>query len=527
MFEQNAPDNIQLSTLRMQDTLDKLPPELREDFLPFFHDHQRLLIENKLLREEIRLLRVAKYGPRGEKLTDAQLELLEGEPGVSRAEVEKEIVLAEVDRTQASPKPRAKHPGRREFPAHLERREIKIPCRPEECVCPQCRGEKTLVGYERSEELGIVPAQYFVKVTLREKRACPLHPEEGVACAPLPSKVIPKSKLSNEMIVDVLVKKYGDHLPAYRQSMILERDAGIDLSRKTLIGLIIRSGGWLEALMPCLKDDLFEGGYIQADETRLPTQSPEVEGRNLQAFLWEYSRPKGPVVFDFQPGRSRAGPLKFLHGFRGVLQTDGYAAYDKLGEGIRYVACMAHVRREFDRAHKVQENDPRPLEILGMIGRIYHLEGQAREAGMDGPTRLAMRREHVKPLMDQLEGRIVSIRAEADVLPASQLGKACGYAMGQWERLKVFLDDGRVEIDNNWCENAIRPVAVGRKNWMHVGSEEAGPKVAAIASIFETCRRLEINVRDYLSDILPQLPEWPMARVAELSPMAWQARQSS
>jgi hypothetical protein len=138
-----------------------------------------------------------------------------------------------------------------------------------------------------------------------------------------------------------------------------------------------------------------------------------------------------------------------------------------------------------------------------------------------------MRQEHIGPLVDQLEKRILAIRAEADVLPASQLGKACSYAMGQWARLKGFLEHGQVEIDNNWCENAIRPLAVGRKNWLHVGSEEAGPRVAAIASIFETCRRLGINVRDYLLDILPKLPEWPMNRVAELSPLAWKARQSS
>lgn len=508
----------------MQDALDKLSPELKEVLVPLF---DRLVTENRLLREEIRLLRIAKYGPRSEKLSDAQLQLLEGEPGVNRAEVENEIAQAEKDKAQSPRKPRANHPGRQEFAAHLERREIKIPCRPQDCVCPQCQGDKVIIGYERSEELGVIPAHYFVKVTLREKRACPLHPEEGVACASLPAKIIPKSKLSDEMIVDVLVKKYGDHLPAYRQSMILERDAGIEMSRKTLIGLIMRSGGLLGALMPSLKLDLFEGGYIQADETRMPTQSPEVRGRNLRAFLWEYSRPQGPVVFDFQPGRARAGPLEFLKGFRGILQTDGYAAYDKLGEGIVYVACMAHVRREFERAHKLQESDPRPLEILGMIGRIYHLEDQAREAGLDGPSRLAMRQEHIRPLVDQLEKRILAIRAEADVLPASQLGKACGYAMGQWARLKEFLEHGQVEIDNNWCENAIRPLAVGRKNWLHVGSEEAGPRVAAIASIFETCRRLGINVRDYLLDILPKLPEWPMNRVAELSPLAWKARQSS
>jgi len=511
----------------MQDALDQLPPQLQERIRRLFQDHQRLSTENTLLREQLRLLRIDKYGPRSEKLSDAQLELLEGEPSVLRAEVEGEIAQAEKQSSAPRRKPRKKHPGRVPLPAHLERREVKIPCPPEECICPHCQGQKALIGYERSEELDLIPAYYFVKVTLREKRACPLHPEGGVVCAPCPPRILPKSKLSDAMTVDVLVKKYGDHLPAYRQSMILDRDADIDLSRKTLINVIMRAGGWLEALMPTLKLDLFEGGYLQADETRVPCQSPEVRGRNHRAFLWEYSRPKGPVVFDFQMGRSRASPLAFLKGFRGILQTDGYAAYDKLGEGIVYAGCLAHVRREFERAHKLQPKDRRPLEILGQIGELYQLEEQAREAELDEAQRRALREEQSRPLLERLEKRIMAIRAEADVLPKSQLGKACRYAMGQWTRLKVFLDHGQVEIDNNWCENAIRPLAVGRKNWLHIGGEEAGPRVAAIASIFETCRRLGINVRAYLLNILPQLPEWPMNRVAELSPLAWKARQSS
>jgi len=364
-------------------------------------------------------------------------------------------------------------------------------------------------------------------VTLREKRACQLHPEGGVICATYPPRILPKSKLSDEMIVDVVVKKYGDHLPAYRQSMILERDADIDLDRKTLINVIMKAGGLLEALIPTLKLDLFEAGYIQGDETTVPCQTAAVRGRNHRAFMWEFSRPRGPVVFEFQMGRSRASPEAFLQGFKGILQTDGYVVYDKLGEGISYAACWAHVRREFHRAHKLQALDPRPLEILDLIGQLYALEEQARKAEATDSQRLAIRQDRSRELVRRLKERIIAIRAEADVLPASQLGKACNYAMGQWERLQLFLDHGHIEIDNNWCENAIRPLAVGRKNWMHIGSEAAGPRVAAIASIFETCKRLEINVRTYLLDILPRLPEWPMSRVAELGPVAWKARQTA
>lgn len=511
----------------MQDALDQLTPELKEVVGRLLQDHQRVLMENQLLRQELRLLRLEKYGPKSEKLSDHQLELLDQEPGVTQGEVEAEAARADQPPVEPRIKREVQHPGRVELPAHLERREVRIPCAPQDCICPVCQGEKKLIGYDRSEELDIIPAHYFVKVTLREKRACPKHPEGGVATAPCAERLLPKGKLSDAMIVDVLVKKYGDYLPAYRQSMMLQRDARIELSRKTLIHVIMRAGQLMEALMPALKADLFEGKYIQADETRMPCQSREVRGRNHLAFMWEFGRPLGPVVFDFQMGRARAGPRAFLRGYRGLLQTDGYGAYDKLGEGIDYAACWAHARREFHRAHKLQEKDPRPLEILELIGQLYEVEERARKASATHARRLAMRQEQSRPLVHKLRETIVALRSQADVLPASQLGKACNYAMKLWPRLELFLDHGQMEIDNNWCENAIRPLAVGRKNWLHLGSEAAGPRVAAIASIFETCRRLDINVRDYLLDVLPRLPEWPANRVAELSPMAWKSHQAA
>ena len=509
----------------MQDALNKLSPDLKEFFTAVLNDHKRALIEISMLREKLRQMLLEKYGPRSEKLSDEQLELLEGELSVSTAEVEQEAGQAQTAAVRPAPKPKGQHPGREELPAHLERREVKIPCPPEECICSHCQMEKAVIGYDRSEELEVVPAQYFVKVTLREKRACPRHPEGGVSTAPCAPKIIPKGKLSNAMIVDVLVKKFGDHMPAYRQSMSLDRDAGIDLSRKTLIGVIMNVGGLVEGLMPALKIDLLAGGYIQADETRVPCQSAAVRGRNHQAYMWEFSRPGGPVIFEFKMSRAREGPRDFLKGFKGILQSDGYAAYDKLGEGIEYAACWAHARREFHRAQLLQPKDPRPLEILGLIGKIYQLEEQARQAQVTTEQRLGLRQEHTVKIVEQLGQRIMAIRAQGDVLPSSQLAKACEYTMGQWTRLQVFLKHGHVEADNNQCENGIRPLAVGRKNWLHIGSEEAGPRVAAIVSLFETCRRLDINPRTYLLDVLPKMPEWPSNRAGELSPMAWKARQ--
>lgn len=434
----------------MQDALQQLPADLKEVFSNLFNEHERVKAENEMLRQQLRLLRIEKYGPRSEKLSDAQLDLLEREPSVTRAEIEQEASQP-ADPAPIATKPKSKHPGRVELPPHLERREVKIACLPEECVCPHCQQEKAIIGYERSEELDVIPAYYFVKVTLREKRACSRHPEAGVSCAAVTTRILPKGKLSDKVIVDALVKKYGDFLPAYRQSMILKRDANIDLSRKTLVGVILKAGELLQNLMPALRADLFSGKYIQADETPVPCQSPEVVGRNHQAYLWEFSRPDGPVVFEFQMSRGREGPKQFLRGFTGILQSDGYAAYDKLGEGIEYAACMTHARREFQKAHLLQELDPRPLQILELIGQLYHVEAQAREQALGSAARLGLRQKQSRPIFEELGQRIIALRKDADVLPASQLGKACNYALGLWDRLGVFLRDGQVEVDNNWC----------------------------------------------------------------------------
>jgi hypothetical protein len=217
--------------------------------------------------------------------------------------------------------------------------------------------------------------------------------------------------------------------------------------------------------------------------------------------------------------------LQFLKHFRGKLQSDGYAAYAKLGEGIIYVGCMSHARRGFVEAAKVAPNDPLPGEVIGQIAKLYAIEEQARLSGLGPQERLVARQRHSAPVMAQLKARLLEIRQQLP--PGTKLAQACDYSLGQWSRLEEFLKDGLVEIDNNWCEGAIRPLALGRKNWLHIGSELAGPKVAAIASIVETCRRLDINLRKYLKDVLPKLGDWPAKRVAELTPTAWKAAQKS
>jgi len=480
----------------------------------------------QLKDEHIRLLNLRLFGPKADQLSSAQMPLLLEEVSLTAGEVDQEAAQPEAQKQNPLPrtrKPRRSHPGREPLPASLERREEIIPCCPEDCRCAKCGGERPVMGYESREELAFTPAQFWVRVIKREKRGSHCEEEQGVVTAPIPAQIVPKGKLSNEFIVEVLVRKYREHLPVYRQCATLAQEHGIELSRKTLTDAILAAGSLLRPVVGAMRTELLAGGYIQADETRMPCQTGEQTGHHHRAFMWEYGRPGQAVVFEFQMGRGRAGPREFLRGFRGQLQCDGYSVYDKLGEGIVYVACGAHIRRGFVDAAKLAPLDPRPREIIERFGDLYAVEREARKGQLGPEQRLALRQARSAPVMVALKQQLVALRQE--VTSGGKLSRACDYALGQWNRWEEYLKDGHLEIDNNWCEGAIRPLALGRKNWLHIGSVEAGPKIAAIVSMAETCRRLGINLREYLLEVLPKLGAWPINRVAELTPTAWKAAQ--
>src|SRR6202049_2916864 len=418
----------------------------------------------RVLEERLRLVQIEKYGPGSEKLSDAQLELLELEPGVSSAEVEAE---SHREQLQLPLKAARKHPGRQELPADLPRVEQLLTCTPEQCICGKCGKQTTVIGYESSEQLDVEPAKYFVRVTKREKRACKGCEEQGVQSAPLPARIIDKGLASDRVVIDTLVSKYADHVPLFRQSAILQRE------------------------------ELLKGDYIQADETPVDVQMHDGRGKNHQAYLWQYSRPPGPVVFDFRMGREREGPKRFLGNFEGILQSDGYGAYDHVGgAGIVHAACWAHARRKFFEAIKLNPRDQTSIRIVAQMDELFAVDEQARKENLTPSDRPLLRLKKAKPLLEQIKTAIQAARGDA--LPKSALAKACNYTLTLWQRLIRFLDYPVLELSNNLAENAIRPVALGRRNWIHIGSKEAGPRVAAIISVVEPCRRLKIPVRDYL-----------------------------
>jgi transposase len=325
--------------------------ELSQSRAKLSQSEQRLQyadLKIRTLEERLRRERIARYGKRSETLSDLQLELLDREPGVSSAEVaaesEREALASGVSnpaKQNSGSKPRGKHPGRQTLPANLERVEQIIACTAEQCRCGQCGEATTVIGYEETEVLDVRPAEYFVTVLKREKRACKSCEEQGVQTAAAPERIVPKSLFSDQVIIDIVVAKYADSLPLYRQNARLLRDAGLKLGGSTLCDAVMRVGELLLPIVSAMRRELLEGSYIQADETPVGVQTHDKRGRNHLAYLWQYGSPGKGVVFDFRMGRDREGPKQFLGKFEGLLQTDGYQGYHKVGgPKLTHACCL-------------------------------------------------------------------------------------------------------------------------------------------------------------------------------------------
>lgn len=470
------------------------------------------------LQEQLRRERIAKYGPRSETLSDLQLKLLDEEPGVTRQEVE-----AEAGREPVPNQPRRErqpHPGRQRLPENLPRIEETIACA--ERNCKACGAETTVIGYDESELLDVEPARYFVRVVKREKRACRCCQQGTVTMAELAPRIVEKGLASDAVVIQTVVAKYCDHLPLYRQAAILEREAGVEIGRATLNGWVMRVGELLQPVIQAMRRDLLEAPYLQADETTVPVQLNDKRGADHQAYLWQYGKPGGETVFEFRLGRGREGPQKFLGQWEGILQTDGYQAYDNIGgPKMLHVGCWAHARRKFVDAVKVNPQDAAAVKMVTRMDALFVVDREARQQQLSAEARLALRREHAESWAEEIRQECVALSKTA--LPKSALGQAAAYTLNQWPKLWRCFEHADVELSNNLAENSMRPVALGRKNWLHVGSAQAGPKVAAIISVVESCRRLGAPVKEYLADVLPGLNGKKLSEAAQLTPARWAA----
>jgi transposase len=471
----------------------------------------------QVLEEKLRQQRIRMLGPQSEMLSNLQLELLaEEEPSATSDEVAAEAKREPIHRKPA--RERKSHPGRGPLPENLPRVEKVITCT--EANCPKCGKETAVIGYDVSEQLDVEPAQYLVRVTKREKRACRGCEQGPVVMAPLESRIVEKSLASDRVVVETVVGKYCDHLPLYRQTVIVEREAGLEIGRATLDGWVMRVGELLIPVTEAMRKDLLNGTYLQADETTVPVQMHDGRGKNHEAYLWQYGKPGGETVFDFCLHRGRDGPKRFLGDWEGILQTDGYQAYEGVGgPKLVHVGCWAHARRKFVDAVKLNPQDGEAIKMVTRMDALFLVDRDARKKEMSGEQRLAHRRALTQEWVDEIYATCRQL--QRTTLPQSALGKAVAYTLSQWKKLARCLEYEEVELSNNLAENSMRGVALGRKNWLHVGSVKSGPKVAAILSVVESCRRIGAPVKEYLLGVLPGLDRRPLSQVASLTPSRW------
>jgi transposase len=491
-------------------------------------ERDTLLAQNDRLRHLLLKLTRMQFGARSERLPEEQLQLgLEAlEQAIAKRDAEAEKQNPELRKDNAA-KRRA---SRGALPAHLPR--IEVTLAPEDTACPCCRAAMTVIGEDTSERLDVIPAQFRVIVTRRPKLACRACPGTVVQ-APAPARLIEGGIPTEALVAHVLVARYADHLPLYRQAQILARQ-GVSIERSTLSFWMGYAAAEVAPVVARLREMLLESVRIFADETVVPVLDPG-RGRTKQGYFWAIARDDRPwggsqppaVVYSYAPGRGHIHANTLLGGYRGILQCDGYAAYKKFGGSksadppVTLAFCWSHVRRGFYDLAKTKA--PIAMEALERIAALYATEARIR--GSSAAERLAVRQVESKPLVADLH---VWFEVQIAKLPArGPTAEAIGYALRHWDGLKRFLEDGRIELDTNSVERAMRPVALSRKNSLFAGSDEGGENWVCLASLIETCKLNGVNPQAYFEDLLTRLVNgWPQSSIDELMPWHWVPEKS-
>jgi transposase len=409
-------------------------------------------------------------------------------------------------------KKRKEHPGRVALPDHLPVEEIIL--EPEEDT-----SDMKCIGKEVTDQLELVPAKLLIKRYIRPKYIAvtdeSLGEHKGVI-AELPVFPIEKGIAGPGLLAQIMVDKFVDHLPVYRQIERFKRE-NISLSSSTINGWQESVCNLLEPLYDTLKHRVLSQGYLQVDETPIPVLDKQKKGKTHRGYHWIYHSPlEKTVLFDYNTGRSREGPAKLLRDFKGYLQTDGYKVYDLFAKrkDITLVNCMAHARRGFEQA--LPYDQKRAEYAMGMFQKLYATEQKAREQNMSPQERHTLRLDEALPVINELGKWIVETYKTSE--PKSPLGKATAYCIPRWDNLLAYLNDGSLEIDNNLAENAIRPIALGRKNYLFAGSSRGAERAAMMYSFFATCRKNDVNPYLWLKKVLEVIPSYKVNRLTDLLP---------
>jgi transposase len=459
------------------------------------------------LTHELAYYKRVRFGKASEALVGEQRLLFEETVDTDLAAISEELEV------QAPAKRQRKRAGRQPLPTHLERIEHRH--EPESCQCGQCGADLVKIGEDVSEQLDVEPARFFVHRHIRPQYAC--RPCETVTAAPIPPAVIDGGMAAVGLLAWIAVCKYLDHLPLYRIEQIAAR-AGVPLARSTLGEWIGRIGVALQPLADRLAELLRQRSCLHADETPVRQLDPG-SGKTKHAYLWAYRSnglDDGPgiVVFDYQTSRAGSHARAFLQHWRGHLMVDDYVGYKALfTAGPIELACLAHIRRRFFDVHAAG-GSPVAEEALRRIGQLYAIEQQA--AGMTPEQRAAVREQHAVPALANL--RTWLLATQPGVAAGSGTAKAIEHALKRWPALQRYASSGSLPIDNNPVENAIRPIAIGKKNWLFAGSERAGRRAAAIQSLFATAKLNGLDPARWLADTLEKLPTCPNSKIDSLLP---------
>jgi len=484
---------------------------------------QSVQLSYKMLQHQVEQLLRRVYGRRSEKMHPDQLMfdsmVMEGIEQGTEPQPLVDLPAQSVPEKKKAKADKRKHPGRIPIPEHLERVEIVLDIPEEKKICPETRRPLKQIGCEVSEKLEYRPGKLIVNVYKRPKYASPDSTAPvGVITAPMPDHPIEKCKADVGLLSYIIVSKFADHLPLYRQNGIFERE-GVDIPRATQSSWIMQIYEAVRPLEDALKKAVLETEVVFTDDSIIPLQV-KGNGRVKKARLWVYVRgdPDPPLaVYDFSLDRSKKRPLDFLAGYQGYVHADAYSGYDELfrKESITEVGCWVHSRRKFDEAASSRPQEA--TEIMARIAKLYQLEKLCVE--MRAEDRRRFREEHARPVIDGIFARLEKLKGET--IPSEPLRKAVNYALNQRGALYRYLEDGRLKPDNNTSENAIRPLALGRKNWLFAGSERGARATALFLGLIQSCKACQVNPWQYFDDLLRRIMAHPVNRLRELLPDQW------
>lgn len=470
---------------------------------------QQADLKIQALTFELAYYKRIRFANKSEHFSSEQRELFEESWNADTSALE-----AEVEQLASTKQPKRERAGRQPLPDHLPRIEHRH--EPESCTCGQCGKDLVKIGEDISEQLDVEPARFFVHRHIRPQYAC--RACETVSAAPIPPAVIDGGMAAPGLLTWVMVSKFLDHLPLYRLEQIAARSQ-VPLARSTLAEWVGRVGVALQPLVDRLSVLLRERSVLHADETPVPQLDPG-NGKTKKAYLWAYRsndlEPGPPIlVFDYQSGRHGVHARNFLEDWQGHLMVDDYAGYKALfTQGVTELACLAHARRKFFDLYAANQSLV-AAEALRRIGELYDVERQAQ--GMVAASRLQLRQQEARPKLDALRTWLIQTRIT--VADGGGTAKALDYSIKRWPALMRYADSGVLPIDNNPVENSIRPIAIGKKNWLFAGSERAGKRAAAIQSLLGTAKLNGLDPYAWLKDTLEKLPAWPNSRIDELLPL--------